>query len=47
MKALNEKVMPIGAKMYEQEQSDKADEAKEDDDPIEGEVVEEDKKDKK
>jgi molecular chaperone DnaK len=55
-KALNEKIMPIGAKMYEQETADAAqadDEEKlgkaEDkkDEPIEGEVIEEDKKDKK
>ena len=36
--------MPIGAKLYEAEQADKADEAKSDEGPIEGEVVEEDKK---
>lgn len=47
MKALNEKVMPIGGKMYEAEQADKADEAKTEEGPIEGEVVEEEKSDKK
>lgn len=46
-KALNEKVMPIGAKMYESEQADKADEVKKEDGPIEGEVVEDDKKEEK
>lgn len=50
MKALNEKVMPIGAKMYEAEQADKADEAKDEttdkDEPVEGEVVDDEKKDK-
>ncbi len=40
-KALNEKTMPIGAKMYEAEQADKADEEKADDAPIEGEVADE------
>lgn len=61
IKALNEKIMPIGAKMYEQEQAEKA---KEDEpapadtsakstkkgkktDPIEGEVVDETKDEKK
>lgn len=52
-KDLNEKIMPIGAKMYEQTAKDdeaKDDSAKEDSktsEPIEGEVVEEDKTDKK
>lgn len=54
-KALNEKIMPIGAKMYEQEQAeaakaddgaDSADKSKEDD-PVEGEVVDEDNEAKK
>lgn len=50
MKALNEKIMPIGAKMYEQEQAEKADDDADDtnkgkdDEPLEGEVVDDDKK---
>lgn len=58
IKALNEKIMPIGAKMYEQEQAEaaKSDETSEPTDkkksskkakkeePVEGEVVDEDKK---
>ena len=50
-KALNDKLMPIGAKMYEQAgtgDSDSADDEKSDDkkdEPVEGEVVDEDKKD--
>jgi molecular chaperone DnaK len=51
-KALNDKLMPIGAKMYEQaeaesksEESEESDDKKSDkDEPIEGEVVDEDKK---
>jgi molecular chaperone DnaK len=49
-KELNDKLMPIGAKMYEEaaaadspEEGDAAD--KKSDEPIEGEVVDEDKKD--
>ncbi len=47
-KELQEKIMPIGAKMYEQNES--GDEAKDDaekkeDDPVEGEVVDDDKAD--
>lgn len=52
-KALNEKIMPIGAKMYEAETAEQSEEAKAEaegtakDEPIEGEVVDEkDKKDK-
>jgi molecular chaperone DnaK len=55
-KELSDKLMPIGAKMYEQAQTDEApaeDSAPEDgkkktdkDEPIEGEVVEDDKKEK-
>jgi molecular chaperone DnaK len=50
-KELQDKIMPIGAKMYEQAQKEEtpADEAKDDkksdkDEPVEGEVVDEDKK---
>lgn len=49
VKALNDKIMPIGAKMYEQAAKEEeapasdADEKK-DDEPVEGEVVDEDKK---
>jgi molecular chaperone DnaK len=51
-KELNDKLMPIGAKMYEQASSDaeptedasKDDGAEKSDEPIEGEVVDEDKK---
>jgi molecular chaperone DnaK len=48
-KTLNDKLMPIGAKMYENHESetseDKSDDAKTDkDEPVEGEVVDEDKK---
>jgi molecular chaperone DnaK len=54
-KDLTEKMMPIGAKMYEQKEEDASsddtdDAAKESDDkeePVEGEVVDEDKSDKK
>jgi molecular chaperone DnaK len=53
-KELNEKIMPIGAKMYEQEVPTEGEEDKKDtdkDEPVEGEVVEdeqpENKKDKK
>jgi len=51
-KALNDAVMPIGAKMYEAasaEKSAESDEKSDDkkDEPVEGEVVDEDKKDKK
>lgn len=63
IKALNEKIMPIGAKMYEQEQAEAAKADKPDDttdasektstkkkskkeEPVEGEVVDEDKKEK-
>ncbi len=54
-KALNDAIMPIGAKMYESAQADSASEAsakgtqdgdKSKDEPVEGEVVDEDKKDK-
>ncbi len=51
VKALNDKIMPIGAKMYEaaaaEEKSAEGDEKSEDkkDEPVEGEVVEDDKKD--
>lgn len=50
IKDLNEKIMPIGAKLYEAASKDEkpADEAKSDekktDEPVEGEVVDEDKK---
>jgi molecular chaperone DnaK len=53
-KALNEKIMPIGAKMYEQEtaeanasdaDSDSDDTSKKEDGPIEGEVIDDDKSD--
>lgn len=52
-KELNDKIMPIGAKMYEQAQSEekpaegeeKSDDKK--DEPVEGEVVDEDKKEEK
>ena len=52
VKALNDKIMPIGAKMYEAAAKEDApeadgDEEKKDDGPVEGEVVEEDKKDEK
>lgn len=51
VKALNEKIMPIGAKMYEaaskEEASDSEADASKDDGPVEGEVVEEEKKDEK
>jgi len=51
-KELNDKLMPIGAKLYEQaskeekpaEDADKPDDAKKDDGPIEGEVVDDSKK---
>jgi len=47
-KALNDKIMPIGAKMYEQSNSDSKDEDKKDkEDTVEGEVVEEEKDDTK
>ena len=51
-KALNDAVMPIGAKMYETanaEESTESDEKTDDkkDEPVEGEVVDEEKKDKK
>jgi molecular chaperone DnaK len=44
-KELNDKIMPIGAKMYEQAQKDeskddkKSDKKSDDDDAVEGEVV--------
>lgn len=53
VKALNDKIMPIGAKMYEaasaEEKSAEGDEKSKGkkDEPVEGEVVEEDKKDAK
>ena len=48
LKALNDKIMPIGAKMYEQSNSDSKDEDKKDkEDTVEGEVVEEEKDDTK
>jgi len=57
LKELNDKLMPIGAKMYENAQketgdSEDSDEEKSDDksdkdEPVEGEVVDEDKKEKK
>ena len=53
VKALNDKIMPIGAKMYEaaaaEEKPAEDSESKSDDkaEPVEGEVVEEDKKDEK
>lgn len=52
VKALNEKIMPIGAKMYEQAAKKEAPadgEASDDkkDEPVEGEVVEEEKKEEK
>lgn len=51
VKSLNDKIMPIGAKMYEAAAKDGApaseDDDKKDDGPVEGEVVEEEKKDKK
>ncbi len=49
VKALNEKIMPIGAKMYEAASKEEASESEDgdskDDGPVEGEVVEEEKKD--
>jgi molecular chaperone DnaK len=50
-KALNEKIMPIGAKLYEEaaKEETQAEDGKKSDDkdePVEGEVVDEDKKDK-
>ena len=51
MKTLNDAIMPIGAKMYEQAAKEEApaseDAEKKDDEPVEGEVVEEKKEDKK
>lgn len=51
VKELNDKIMPIGAKLYEQAQAEEkpADEASDDkkDEAVEGEVVDEDKKDEK
>jgi molecular chaperone DnaK len=50
-KELTDKIMPIGAKMYEQAAKEEkpaegdTEEKKSDDEPVEGEVVEEDKKD--
>lgn len=52
-KDLNEKIMPIGAKLYEAAEGDKkpeadaSTEAKKDDETVEGEVVDNDKTDKK
>lgn len=48
LKALNDAIMPIGAKMYEAAKDDKdSDESKKsDDEPVEGEVVDEKKEDK-
>jgi molecular chaperone DnaK len=46
-KALNDAIMPIGAKMYEsaaKEEAPAEGEAKKDDEPVEGEVIDEDKK---
>jgi molecular chaperone DnaK len=49
-KELNDKLMPIGAKLYEaaaadeKPEEDKAAEGKSEDGPIEGEVVDDDKK---
>lgn len=54
-KDLNERIMPIGAKMYEQAQKEEGekseekgsdDKSKDKDEPVEGEVVDEDKKEK-
>lgn len=50
VKALNEKIMPIGAKMYEEaakEAPSDSDGAEAKNEPVEGEVVEEDKKEEK
>jgi molecular chaperone DnaK len=57
VKTLSEKIMPIGAKMYEQaqaeakpaEDTEKAEDGKKSDkdEPIEGEVVDDDKKEEK
>lgn len=50
VKALNDAIMPIGAKMYEAAAKESSDEAeassddKKDDEPVEGEIVDEDKK---
>ena len=48
MKALNDKIMPVGAKMYEAAAKEDAPagegEEKKDDGPVEGEVVDEEKK---
>ena len=47
MKALNDAIMPIGAKMYEQSAKEDAPaegEEKKDDEAVEGEVVDEKKK---
>lgn len=50
VKALNDKIMPIGAKMYEAASKEEApaseDGDKKDDGPVEGEVVDEEKKEK-
>jgi molecular chaperone DnaK len=52
-KELSDKMMPIGAKMYEQTKDDKADESADadkkadKDEPVEGEVIDEDKKEDK
>lgn len=47
LKKLNDTIMPIGAKMYEAESTEDEDASAESkDEPIEGEVVDEDKKDK-
>lgn len=50
VKALNDKIMPIGAKMYEQaaaeEKPAEGEEGDKKDEPVEGEVVEDDKKKK-
>lgn len=50
VKALNEKIMPIGAKMYEEAVKEAPADGEESDDkkePVEGEVVEEEKKEEK
>jgi molecular chaperone DnaK len=44
---LTEKLMPIGAKLYESAEAPAEGEDKKEDDPVEGEVIEEEKEDKK
>jgi molecular chaperone DnaK len=46
-KELTDKIMPIGAKLYEKAEAPSEDAEKKDDEPVEGEVVEEKEEDKK